>query len=47
MGDKLRSKSRVFDLFIVLRTPRIEKFKVYILAQIRAADDQSDSRILI
>ena len=27
MDDKLRSQSRVFDLFIVSRTPRIEKFK--------------------
>ena len=32
MGDKLRSQSWVFDLFIVSRTERIEKFKACILA---------------
>ena len=34
MGDKLRSQSWVFDLFIVSRTPSIEKFKAYMLAEV-------------
>ena len=29
MGDKLRSQSWVFDLFIVSRTPPIEMFRAY------------------
>ena len=32
MGDKLRSQSWVFVLFLVPRTPRIEKFKACIFA---------------
>ena len=32
IGDKLRSQSRVFDLFLVPKTPRIERFKACILA---------------
>ena len=33
MGDKLRSQSCSFDLFIASRTPSIEKFKAYSLAK--------------
>ena len=33
MGDKLRSQSCGFDLFIASRTPSIEKFKAYSLAK--------------
>ena len=33
MGEKLRSQSWGFDLFIALRTPSIEKFKAYSLAK--------------
>ena len=34
MGDKLRLQSWVSVLFMVSRTSRIEKFKVYILAKV-------------
>ena len=34
MGDKLRSQSCGFDLFIASRTPSIEKFKAYSLAKV-------------
>ena len=34
MGDKLRSQSWAFDLFILLRNRSIEKFKAYILAEV-------------
>jgi len=34
MGDKLRSQSWGFDLFIASRTPRIEKLKAHSLAKV-------------
>ena len=34
MGDKLRSQSWDFDLFIASKTPSIEKFKVYSLVKV-------------
>ena len=34
MGDKLRSQSCGFDLFIASRSPSIEKFKAYSLAKL-------------
>ena len=50
MGDKLRSQSWVFDLFIVSRTPSIEKFKAYRLAEVHNFSeflDKNPFRILL